>query len=412
MRSHYKKLGDYIQIVDVRNTEEKKDNLLGVSVTKVFIPSIANTIGTDFTTYKVVKKNQFTYIPDTSRRGDKIGIALMENDTPGLVSQAYTVFEIINTYILDPQYLMIWFRRPEFDRYARFKSHGSAREIFDWEEMCKTELPVPIIEKQREIIAEYNTVQNRITLNNQLIQKLEETAQTIYKHWFVDFEFPDENGKPYKSNGGEMYESELGQIPKGWNIGNLENALTLIISHRGKSKSSMDLFSKSTKHIYPVLSAMNVGKGSIIRRNLIMYADYRTYSNWMLEPLSEGDIILTSEAPMGEFLYLAKKTNFIISQRLFALRTNPIKLSSEFLYYWLQSAISRNDMIGRASGTTVLGIKLSELKKSILLIPSSEVCEKFGFKIKPLLISLEEQRTLNALLSDFSNLLLSILSIL
>ena len=81
---------------------------------------------------------------------------------------------------------MMWFRRPEFDRYARFKSHGSAREIFDWEEMCNTLLPVPTIEKQREIVKEYYTIQNRIDLNQQLIQKLEETAQAIYKQWFVD----------------------------------------------------------------------------------------------------------------------------------------------------------------------------------------------------------------------------------
>jgi type I restriction enzyme S subunit len=114
----------------------------------------------------------------------------------------------------------MWFRRPEFDRYARFKSHGSAREIFDWTEMCETLLPIPSIDKQLEIVREYNTIQNRIALNNQLIKKLEETAQAIYKQWFVDFEFPDENGKPYKSNGGKMvWCAELEkEIPEGWAV--------------------------------------------------------------------------------------------------------------------------------------------------------------------------------------------------
>lgn len=190
MRSSYKKLRPYIRQVDIRNKAGKTDNLLGVSTRKVFIESIANTVGTDFTLYKVVKRKQFTYVPDTSRRGDKIGIAMLETHDEGLVSQAYTVFEIINHDELDPEYLMMWFRRPEFDRYARFKSHGSVREIFDWDEMGDVELPIPTIEKQREIVREYKTIVERIKLNEQLNQKLEETAQALYKQWFVDFEFP------------------------------------------------------------------------------------------------------------------------------------------------------------------------------------------------------------------------------
>lgn len=200
MRSNYKPLGKYIQPVDERNTELLDLPLMGLSVSKVFFPTIANLVGTDMKTYKIVYRNQFTYIADTSRRGDKIAIALNDRFDKMLVSQAYTPFEVLDTNELNPEYLMMWFRRPEFDRYARFKSHGSAREIFDWEEMCNTLLPVPHIDKQREIVKEYNTVQNRINLNNQLIQKLEETAQAIYKEWFVDG-------------------IDLENLPDGWKIG-------------------------------------------------------------------------------------------------------------------------------------------------------------------------------------------------
>jgi len=218
MKSNYKPLGNYIQPVDERNAELLDLPLMGLSVSKEFFPTIANLIGTDMKTYKIVYRNQFTYIADTSRRGDKIAIALNDRFDKMLVSQAYTPFEVKDTNELDPEYLMMWFRRPEFDRYTRFKSHGSAREIFDWGEMYNTLLPIPHIDKQREIVKEYNTIQNRITLNQQLIQKLEETAQAIYREWFVEFEFPDENGKPYKSNGGEVvWNEELGkEIPKGW----------------------------------------------------------------------------------------------------------------------------------------------------------------------------------------------------
>ncbi len=172
MKSNYKKLGKYIRQVDIRNTEGKTDNLLGVSVAKQFIPSIANTVGTDFTKYKVVKKGQFTYIPDTSRRGDKIGIALLEDYDEGLVSNVYTVFEVIDEKELIPQYLMLWFSRPEFDRFARFKSHGSVREVMDWDEMCNVELPIPTYEEQKQIVDSYNAIKTRIAIKKQINDNL------------------------------------------------------------------------------------------------------------------------------------------------------------------------------------------------------------------------------------------------
>ena len=180
MKSNYKQLGQFIRQIDVRNSEGKEENLLGVSVQKKFIPSIANTVGTDFKKYKVVKKGQFTYIPDTSRRGDKIGIALLEDYEEGLVSNVYTVFEIIDEKQLIPEYLMLWFSRPEFDRYARFKSHGSVREIFDWNELCMVELPVPDIEKQRKIVKAYKTITDRIALKQKINDNLATQALTLF----------------------------------------------------------------------------------------------------------------------------------------------------------------------------------------------------------------------------------------
>ncbi|HLV38266.1 restriction endonuclease subunit S, partial [Xanthomarina sp.] len=224
MRSNYKKLGQFIQEVNIRNSDLNVERLLGVSIRKVLMPSIANTIGTNMKTYKIIKRNQFAYGPVTSRNGDKISIALLEDYDEAIISQAYVVFEIIDETQLLPEYAMMWFRRPEFDRYARFKSHGSARETFDWDELCDTELPIPSIEKQQEIVVEYNTITNRIALNEQLNRKLEETAHALYKHWFVDFEFPNEDGKPYKSSGGEMvYNEELDMdVPEGWEVGSYE----------------------------------------------------------------------------------------------------------------------------------------------------------------------------------------------
>lgn len=182
----HKRLGDYIREVNVRNRELEVTNLLGMSISKKFIPSIANTIGTDMSTYKVIGRRQFAYVPVTSRNGDKITIALQDECEEAIISQAYTVFEVVDHKQLLPEYLMMWFRRREFDRYARFHSHGSAREVFDWNELCEVRLPFPSITRQREIVSEYETLTHRIRLNKQMIQKLEATAQALYRKMFVD----------------------------------------------------------------------------------------------------------------------------------------------------------------------------------------------------------------------------------
>lgn len=252
MKSSYKILGPYIQPVIGRNSEFDDIPLMGLSIQKKFIPSIANTIGTDMSTYRIIERNQFAYGPVTSRNGDRITIALFDDYDKALISQAYTPFEVTDTNELDPEYLMMWFRRPEFDRYARFKSHGSAREIFDWEEMCKVKLPIPHIDKQREIVKEYNTIQSRINLNQQMIQKLEETAQAIYKQWFVEG-------------------IDLENLPEGWRIGKLTE---LIEVKYGKAYSHLEegniplygsggLMSKVNKALYSKPSVLIPRKGTL-----------------------------------------------------------------------------------------------------------------------------------------------------
>jgi type I restriction enzyme S subunit len=218
MRVNYKPIGKYIQRVEHRNRDLKVTRLLGLSMTKEFRETTSNIVGTDMSVYRVMSKYQFACDFMSPIRVNKLPVVLKLDDEPNLVSPAYPVFEIKDRNELDPEYLMMWFRRPEFDRYATFKCDAAIRGGYEWTELCETLIPVPSITKQREIVKEYNVIQNRIALNQQLIQKLEETAQAIYRAWFVEFEFPDEKGKPYKSNGGEMvWNEELEkEIPIGW----------------------------------------------------------------------------------------------------------------------------------------------------------------------------------------------------
>ena len=184
MKEGYRLLGDFIQPVDERNRDLKVDYLLGVSISKQFIPSIANIVGTDLSSYKIVRTGQFAYGPVTSRNGEKISIALLR-DKDCIISSSYTVFEVVNKNVLDPEYLMLWFSRPEFDRYSRYMSHGSVREIFDWDELCKVELPVPSIDKQRSIVKAYQTITERIELKRRINDNLEAALSSMYKEFFT-----------------------------------------------------------------------------------------------------------------------------------------------------------------------------------------------------------------------------------
>ena len=375
MKSNYKQLGEYINQVDIRNTEDKKDNLLGVSTRKVFIESIANTVGTDFTTYKLIKKRQFAYVPDTSRRGDKIGIALLEHRNEGLISQAYTVFEITDTEKLLPEYLMMWFRRPEFDRYARYMSYGSVREMFSWDDMCNVLLPVPSIEKQREIVKEYHVIVDRINLNNRLIQKLEETAQAIYKQWFVDFEFPDENGKPYKSNGGEMIESEFGEIPNEWKVGCLFDLLEL---QRG-----FDLPIQDRKEgTYPIYAST----GIIGRHN-----EYKANRN---------GIVTGRSGSLGEVFY--------IDEDFFPLNTTlwvkEFKNSTPIFAFYVLKGINIADY---NSGSAVPTLNRNHIHIHKLIVPRIETIEKFELIEKNFFTKIRLLRKQEILLNNFKNVLLS-----
>lgn len=198
-RSDYKRLGDYIEPVDERNTNGEIKLSQGISNNKYF--QTPKQVATDSTKDNIVRKGYFAYNRATTRNGEKISIAYREGEDC-TVSGAYQVFRIKDESLLHPVYLWMWFRRPEFDRYARFKSHGSAHEFFEFDEMCEVMLPVPSIERQRAMVAEYETLSRRIGLNRSMIAQLEATAQTLYRKMFVDDIDPE-------------------HLPAGWRMGTI-----------------------------------------------------------------------------------------------------------------------------------------------------------------------------------------------
>ena len=387
MASSYKRLGDYIQEVNIRNKDLKQYPLLGVSIRKEMMNSIANTVGTDMSTYKIIKKNQFAYGPVTSRNGDKISIAL-SSEEQALLSQAYVVFETNN--LLLPEYLMMWFRRPEFDRYARYKSHGSAREIFDWQEMSEVMLPIPSVEKQQEIVNEYHTIQNRINLNNQLIAKLEETAQTIYKQWFVDFEFPfdfaqgkpSENGKPYKSNGGKMVwcEELEKEIPEGWEyleIGKIANIKA------GGDKPKIFSENKTLENIVPIYS------NGVTNKGLYGFTNKSTYT--------KNSITISARGTIG--YSVLRNTDFDAIVRLIVLMP---KINYSSIYLW--QTISKIEFDNSGSVQNQLTIPQVSVVK--IVFPKKTILEDYYKIQKKIYNNIETKEKETQKLEELKELLL------
>lgn len=175
-----KVLGEYIEQSDERNNDLAIENLIGISVSKIFMETKSNKEQLDLSNYKVVRPREFGYVSVTSRNGEKISIAILDGEA-GLVSSTYTVFRVKNTSVLLPEYLFLFFKRSEFDRYARFHSWGSARETFDWADMCNVKLPIPDIKVQEAIVTIYHTLETRKRINEQLKNTIKPLCPVLMK---------------------------------------------------------------------------------------------------------------------------------------------------------------------------------------------------------------------------------------
>ena len=384
MTAEYHRLGDYIREVNVRNRELKVTELLGVSVEKNFFPSIANTIGTDMSNYKIVQKRQFVYIADTSRRGDKIAVALLEDCDEAIISQAYTVFEVVYSEKLLPEYLMMWFRRPEFDRYARFHSHGSAREVFDWNELCDVLLPVPSIERQREIVSEYETLMRRIRLNNQMIEKLEATVQTLYHKTFV--------AGIDKQN-----------LPDGWHLAKLGDVLEKFI--RGPFGSALKKEDMQTTGI-PVYEQQHVIDEHREFRYFISEAKYESLKRFTIR---RNDLLISCSGTIGRIIQIGNNDPIgIINQALLILRVNAQKYSPTLLRYFLLSEEGHKMLLEDAHGSAQVNIAKRENIESIsILIPKRCALDEITEQLELIDYTINLYKEENKKLSKLKSLLLA-----
>ncbi len=175
------RLGELIELCDERNSEGKYgiDDVRGISIEKKLIFTKADMNGVSLNPYKVMQPNDFCYVTVTSRNGGKISLAMNDTKFSFILSSSYIVFHSKDENILLPEYLYLLLSRTEFDRYSRFNSWGSARETFDWSEMCRVEIPLPSIETQKELVAVYNGLKELAEENEKLLKPLEESCQAF-----------------------------------------------------------------------------------------------------------------------------------------------------------------------------------------------------------------------------------------
>ena len=407
VKSNYKRLGDYIELIDERNVDLEITLLLGLSISKQFIPSVANTIGSNMKNYKIISKGQFACSIMQVRRDGKMPVALLEDYDEAIISQAYPVFQVKDESLLLPEYLMMWFSRSEFDRQATFHAVGGVRGSLEWEDFLNFELPIPSIEKQNEIVKEYNTIVNRINLNETLNQKLEETAQALYKHWFVDFEFPNENGEPYKSSGGEMvYCEEVdGEVPVGWEVKNLASLLDKKGYIRGPFGSALKK-DDMTDYGIPVYEQQHVIYNHRSFRYFISSEKYKSLKRFSVK---ENDLIISCSGTLGKITYIENDDPIgVINQALLILRCDSEIIDSRVLKCFLESDVGNRLLLDGSGGSAQINIAKREVIQSIPFIYSSTgILNRFS-EILNILTELGKIiKKENQNLIDFQNLLLA-----
>ena len=382
MKEGYRLLGDFIQPVDERNRDLKVDYLLGVSISKQFIPSIANIVGTDLSSYKIVRTGQFAYGPVTSRNGEKISIALLR-DKDCIISSSYTVFEVVNKNALDPEYLMLWFSRPEFDRYARYMSHGSVREIFDWDELCKVELPVPSIDKQRSIVKAYQTITERIELKRRVNDNLEATALSIYKCFFVD----------YIPFGGSQ--------PSSWKEVTVDDIASDVIC--GKTPPTADPQNYGGTIPFITIPDMH---GSVYTTSTARFLSEKGASTQPGKMLPANSVCVSCIASVGLVCLTAEpsQTNQQINSIICKEQISPF-----YVYTKMTTLNEYLKQLG-AGGSTTLNINKTLFGQIPILLPDEASMKEYHNKVEPLFSSIRENQYEIQHLESLKHLLLSQLS--
>ena len=359
MKSNYDALCNYIRLVDTRNTDFVTEQVLGISIDKYFMPSVANVIGTDLSKYKLITKDKFACNPMHVGRDERLPVALYTEDEPAIVSPAYFMFEIIDNSILNEDYLMMWFRRPEFDRLCWLRTDGSVRGGITWDDICRMKVPVPPLDEQIEIVQSYQAITDRIALKKQINDNLEATAQAVFQEQFAPFYGTDE-------------------LPDGYSFVNLDSLCTV----KGGKRLPADCELLDTPTEHPYIRVRDVGGSRYVcLTNQFQYIDEETYSAISCYIVNTGDIVISIVGTIG----LLGKVHSSLDKA--NLTENCVKLAnihtvtSDYLYYTLCYKKQIKEIELLTVGAVQAKLPMYNIQSMKILVPPTKVIEEFQNKM-------------------------------
>lgn len=360
MKSNYDILGNHIRLIDTRNRESITDRVLGINIDKFFMPSVANVIGTDLSKYKLITKGKFACNPMHVGRDERLPVALYDEEEPAIVSPAYFMFEVVDNSILNEDYLMMWFRRPEFDRICWLHTDGSVRGGITWDDICRLELPIPPIEKQLEIVNSYKAITERIALKQKINDNLEATAQAILQDKIC-------------SNGIET---------------TVDNLINLFDSMRrplsGLERSEM-------KRTYPYYGAAS----------LMDYVDDYIFDGVYGLLGEDGTVMDDNGYPTMQYVW----GKFWVNNHAHIFQGKN-GYSTEMVYLILKNTIVRNAV----TGAVQLKINQENLRKLSVVVPCDDNLTELNTLIDKVFLSIRENRTEIQYLTNLKDILLAELS--
>lgn len=386
MKSNYDILGNHIRLIDTRNRESITDRVLGINIDKFFMPSVANVIGTDLSKYKLITKGKFACNPMHVGRDERLPVALYDEEEPAIVSPAYFMFEVVDNSNLNEDYLMMWFRRPEFDRICWLHTDGSVRGGITWDDICRLELPIPPIENQLEIVNSYKAITERIALKQKINDNLLAQAQTYFGSLFAN-KYSDE------------------KLPDDWKFAKvgdycIENTGNLSKNDSFDTILYLDTGSITDNYIFE-LQELNLATDEIPSR--------------AKRKVTHGDIIYSTVRPNLRHYGLLQNPpdNLIVSTGFSVLHNTGLGVSNDFLFMWLttKSILEYLQSIAENSVSTYPSLNVSDLLNVEIIVPDSMTLAKINCFLNAIFSAISENnKQIKVLTSGLNTLLPKLLS--
>lgn len=380
----YEPLGKHLQLVDVRNSASITNEVLGISIDKYFMPSVANVIGTDLSNYKLISKGLFACNPMHVGRDERLPVALYSKDYPALVSPAYFMFKIIDGTVLSSEYLMMWFRRPEFDRQCWLRTDGSVRGGITWDDICRFEVPVIPYEEQLHIVETYKTITERIELKRKINDNLEAQAQACFN---------------------KLFTVNTDRLPVGWKVATVGDYCVDNVANLSKNEEFDTILyldtGSVTQNYISSLQELNLAEDEIPSRAKRKVAD--------------GDIVYSTVRPnLKHYALIQNPPHNLIASTGFAVLSNKgLGVSNELLFLWLTktSVLEYLQAIAENSVSTYPSLNVTDLLNVEIIVPDADTLQEFNRFLKTVFSAIAENNSeIKALMNSQAILLPKLLS--